>query len=242
MALVSFVIIIPHAGCMFHGVELAVRLAVMLRGKTMLRKRLEQTVRSWVEILVTRVPGLNSLSPNTLTCMTLVLTIGVVVLIVRGALLWAGVLFLAASAFDMLDGAVARTRRAATPFGAFLDSTVDRYSELLVFLALLIYYERTITGSPLITLLLFLAATGAVLTSYVRARAEALGFNGRGGVLERPERVLILGLSLITGWIIVGLWLLAILSHLSALQRSFQVWMRSRAIGSDGAERMPSIR
>jgi CDP-diacylglycerol--glycerol-3-phosphate 3-phosphatidyltransferase len=207
----------------------------------MLRRRLEQTVRSWIDIMVTRVPVFHSLSPNTLTCMTLALTIGVVALIVQGALVWAGALFLVASAFDMLDGAVARARRAATPFGAFLDSTVDRYSELLVFLGLLIYYQRASGGSLLFTVLIFLAATGAVLTSYVRARAEALGFSGRGGVLERPERVLILGVSLMTGSTIVGLWLLAILSHLSALQRSFRVWMRSRATAADGAERLSSI-
>lgn len=207
----------------------------------MLRRRLEQTVRSWVEILVMRVPVLHSVSPNTLTCMTLALTIGVVVLIVQGSLQWAGLLFLVASAFDMLDGAVARARRAATPFGAFLDSTVDRYSELLVFLGLLVYYQRASSESPLTTVLLFLAATGAILTSYVRARAEALGFSGRGGMLERPERVLILGVSLMTGWTIIGLWILAIFSHLSALQRSVRVWMRSRATTADGPERLPSI-
>ncbi|MGB9632105.1 MAG: CDP-alcohol phosphatidyltransferase family protein [Chloroflexaceae bacterium] len=217
--------------------ELRVYLSAVSRGATMLRRRVEQTVRSWVEILVTRVPVLHSVSPNTLTCMTLALTIGVVVLIVQGSLQWAGALFLVASAFDMLDGAVARARRAATPFGAFLDSTVDRYSELLVFLGLLIYYQRASSESFLTTVLLFLAATGAILTSYVRARAEALGFSGRGGMLERPERVLILGVSLISGWTIVGLWILAIFSHLSALQRSVRVWMRSRS----GAERLPSI-
>lgn len=207
----------------------------------MLRRRLEQMVRSWVEILVARAPALHSLSPNTLTVMTLALTVGVAALIVQGSLQWAGALFLLASAFDMLDGAVARARRATTPFGAFLDSTVDRYSELLVFLGLLIYCQRSGNESLLVTVLLFLAATGSILTSYVRARAEALGFNGRGGLLERPERVLILGASLITGWTMAGLWILAVFSHLSALQRSVRVWMHSRDPAQNRAGGLSSI-
>lgn len=85
-----------------------------------------------------RTPGLKGFTADTLTLMTLVLTVGVLLLLVQGAIVWAGLLFLLASAFAMLDGALARAKQATSRFGAFLDSTVDRYSELLVILGLLI--------------------------------------------------------------------------------------------------------
>lgn len=204
----------------------------------MLRKRLEQSVRSWVERQVSRIPVLRDLAPDALTFMTLGLTFGVIALIIQGALFWAGLLFLAASACDVLDGALARAKQATSRFGAFLDSTVDRYSEMLVFLGLLIHFQRT-SDEPLVyVVLVFLAVTGSLLTSYVRARAEALGFTGRGGVLERPERVLILTFGLISGWIEGSLWILAILAHLSVLQRSVNVWVQSRSAGAKQTERL----
>lgn len=199
----------------------------------MVPKRLEQHVRAWVEALVTRMPLMASLTPDVLTIMTLVLTLGVTLLLIQGALFWAGALFLFASAFDMLDGALARARQMSSQFGAFLDSTIDRYSEILVFLGLLIFYQRAAADPTLYSVLIFLAVNGSLMTSYVRARAEALGFDGRGGLLERPERVIILGLGMLSGWTIISLWLLAILTNLSALQRCLNIWQQSRSAGAE---------
>jgi len=200
----------------------------------MVPKRLEQQVRVRVEEIVARTPGLINLTPDMLTLMTLVLTLGVILLLVRGAIPWAGALFLIASAFDMLDGALARAKHVASQFGAFLDSTIDRYSEMLVFLGLLIFYQREVADPTLYTVLIFLAANGSLLTSYVRARAESLGFDGRGGLLERPGRVIILSLGMLSGWTIVSLWLLATLANLSALQRFASVWQQSRHDRAEG--------
>lgn len=198
----------------------------------MVSKRLEQAVRARVEALVASTIGLTGLTPDALTMMTLVLTLGVIVLLVQGALFWAGVLFLIASAFDMLDGALARARHMSSQFGAFLDSTIDRYSEILVFLGLLIFFQRAAADPTLYSVLIFLSVNGSLMTSYVRARAEALGFEGRGGLLERPERVIILGLGMLSGWTIISLWLLAILTNLSAIQRCINVWQQSRGSGT----------
>jgi CDP-diacylglycerol--glycerol-3-phosphate 3-phosphatidyltransferase len=200
----------------------------------MVPKQFEQRVRLQVEAIVARTLGATNLPPDALTAMTLVLTVGVIILLIRDSLFWAGALFLVASAFDMLDGALARAKHEASRFGAFLDSTIDRYSEMLVFLGLLIFYQRDPASAGLYSVLIFVAANGSLLTSYVRARAESLGFSGRGGLIERPERVIILGLGMLTGWTIISLWLLAVLSHLTALQRFLHVWQQSR---SERAER-----
>jgi CDP-diacylglycerol--glycerol-3-phosphate 3-phosphatidyltransferase len=198
----------------------------------MVPKWLEQNVRAQVEALVARTPVLASLTPDTLTIMTLVLTLGVILLLIQGAFFWAGVLFLIASTCDMLDGALARAKQMSSQFGAFLDSTIDRYSEMLVFLGLLIFYQRTAADPTLYSVLIFLAVNGSLMTSYVRARAESLGFDGRGGLLDRPGRVIILGLGMLSGWTIISLWLLAILTNLSALQRCVNVWQQSRGNGT----------
>jgi CDP-diacylglycerol--glycerol-3-phosphate 3-phosphatidyltransferase len=168
------------------------------------------------------------LTPNALTAIGLVLNLLVAITIARGHLSAGGVLLLIASGFDMLDGAVARAAGAVTKFGGFLDSTIDRYSESVVYAGLLVY----LLGTPDYragALLILTATAGSLLISYARARAEAAGFTASVGLLARPERVLVLAIGLLVGHVIPALWILAIGTHLTVLTRMAHVWRLSRA-------------
>ena len=115
---------------------------------------------------------------------------GSAVLIAFGFLLPGGLILLIASGFDILDGALARVSGREQRYGAFSNSTVDRYAEAMTSIALLAYFifHGHHTLEPM---LVVFALTGSLLVSYVRARAQSLGFNGDGGLLARPERVVI---------------------------------------------------
>lgn len=170
------------------------------------------------------------LTPNAVTTIGLILNVLVAAIIARGDLALGGILLLLASGFDMLDGAVARASGAVTKFGGFLDSTIDRYSEAIVYGGVLIY---VLNGSDyrLGALLIFAATTGSLLISYARARAEAAGFRASVGLLARPERVLVLAIGLLLGQPIAALWVLAIGTHLTVFTRMAHVWRISRATG-----------
>lgn len=168
------------------------------------------------------------LTPNMLTIIGVLLNTGVAVLIARGDIRLGGIALLFASAFDMLDGAVARANDQITPFGGFLDSTLDRYSESIVYLGVLIYLLGT-DDYKLGAVLVLSAATGALMVSYARARAEAAGQKASVGILARAERVILLSVGLILLQPLWALWPLAVLTHVTALTRIFHVW---RAMGS----------
>ncbi|MFL5758264.1 MAG: CDP-alcohol phosphatidyltransferase family protein [Thermomicrobiales bacterium] len=166
------------------------------------------------------------LSANMLTVVGLVLNGIVAIIIGAGHDVIGGFLLLVASAFDMLDGAVARATGTTSRFGGFLDSTLDRYSEVIVYLGVLVLMLDTDdakTGS----ILVFISATGALLISYARARAEAAGYTASVGLVARPERVILLGLCLIIGQPLWALWALAIATHLTAATRILHVWRLS---------------
>ena len=171
------------------------------------------------------------LTPNILTVTGVVLNIGVALVIAFGDPRLGGALLLVASAFDMLDGAVARASGLTSSFGGFLDSTLDRYSEAIVFGGVLIYLLDT-DDWQLGAILVFLATVGALLISYARARAEAAGFKAAVGLVARPERVIVLALGLLIGQPIWALWFLAIATHLTALTRIVHVWRASLAESS----------
>jgi len=128
-----------------------------------------------------------------------------------------GVVTLAAAVFDMLDGRVARLRGRESSFGAYLDSTMDRYSEMVLYMGLLVLYAR-VDRTPLMVLC-WAAAFGSFMTSYARARAESLIPRCPVGVVERPERIVLLVLGALTNHMIAVLWVIAVLANLTALQR-----------------------
>ncbi len=167
------------------------------------------------------------LSPNTLTLLGLLLNVLVAAVIAVGHPAAGGVLLLLASGFDMLDGAVARASNAVTRFGGFFDSTLDRYSEIVVFLGLLVYLLET-ADARVGSLLVFAAAVGSLMISYARARAEAAGYGASVGVLPRPERVILLAICLLIGRPLWALWVLAILTHVTAAMRIAHVWKASQ--------------
>ena len=176
------------------------------------------------------VPALQRLhlTPNALTVLGLVVCAGAAVVIALGYLVAGGIVLLVASAFDILDGALARVSGRSYRYGAFLDSTTDRYAEAFTYIALL-WYFLSHAHPALEPMLVILALTGSQLVSYVRARAQSLGFSCDGGLLARPERVVITVVGLVIPPLLVwALWVLAVLTNLTALQRIWLVWQQSR--------------
>jgi CDP-diacylglycerol--glycerol-3-phosphate 3-phosphatidyltransferase len=168
------------------------------------------------------------ISPNAVTAIGFALTAVSALLLAGGAFRWGAIVLLIASIFDMLDGALARTYGQSTTFGAFLDSTLDRYSESVTFLALAYYYSG-VPGSRTEIMLLFVIIIGSLMVSYTRARAEALQVECKAGILQRPERVVLLIAALLVGWLQPILWLMAILTNVSAAQRIYEVYSNTKA-------------
>jgi CDP-diacylglycerol--glycerol-3-phosphate 3-phosphatidyltransferase len=167
------------------------------------------------------------ISPDALTYTGFLLTILSGLILGGGYFRWGAILLLIASIFDMLDGALARATAQSTTFGAFLDSTLDRYSESVTFFALAYYYSG-VTASRTEVVLIFVIIIGSLMVSYTRARAEALNIECKGGILQRPERVLLLIAALLTGWMLPVLWIMAILTNISAIQRIYEVYSKTR--------------
>jgi phosphatidylglycerophosphate synthase len=197
----------------------------------MFTTRFEAWVRRKAEALMSalaRVP----VTPNQLTVIGLALTFLAAGLTAFGYLLWAGVVLIFAGTFDILDGALARSTRRSYAYGAFLDSTLDRYSEGAMYIGLLAYFISA--GGPLqrwLVLATGAALAGSFLVSYVRARAQSLGFTCETGIFARPERVVVTVIGLIFGGVVLYavVFLLAILTNLTALQRIREVWLQGRA-------------
>jgi CDP-diacylglycerol--glycerol-3-phosphate 3-phosphatidyltransferase len=171
-------------------------------------------------------------TPNQLTVIGLALTFVAAGLVAFGHLRWAGVVLIVAGSFDILDGALARSTHASYPYGAFLDSTLDRYSEGAIYVGLAAYFVGM--GGPLqrwLVLATLAALAGSFLVSYVRARAQSLGFTCETGLFARPERVVVTVVGLILGGVVLYtvVFLLAILTNFTALQRIREVWLQGRA-------------
>lgn len=171
----------------------------------------------------------SGLTPNALTAIGLALNILVAAVIAAGHIVPGGILLLIASGFDMLDGAVARATGTVTRFGGFLDSTIDRYSEAVVLGGVLVYVLGT-DDYWLGALLVFTATIGSIMISYARARAEAAGWKASVGLLARPERVVVLAIGLLTGYVIAALWILAVGTQATVVTRMAHVWRLSRAV------------
>jgi len=160
-------------------------------------------------------------TPNMMTMLGLIgNTIGAYFL-ARGEMLTGGLFVLLMGPVDALDGTMARLRGEASDFGAFVDSVTDRYSELIIYGGLLYYFLNL--GDTLGGLLVFIAAAGSVLVSYVKARAEGLGYEAKVGLLTRAERYIVLAPSLLFNQLILGLGIIAVFANITALQRVFYV-------------------
>jgi CDP-diacylglycerol--glycerol-3-phosphate 3-phosphatidyltransferase len=159
--------------------------------------------------------------PNTMTLLGLAGNVVGAVLIALGYLTVGGIVVLVMGLVDTLDGTMARLRGMPSEFGAFVDSVTDRYSELIIFGGLLYYFIQR--ADWLSVMAIYLAASGSVLVSYVRARAASVGMDTKIGFLGRFERYLVLAPTLILRIPMVGVWIIAIFANITALQRILDV-------------------
>ena len=197
----------------------------------MFTTRFEAWVRRHAERLMSALASL-PVTPNQITVVGTSIAFLAAVLAGMGQLRWAGVVLAFGGTFDILDGALARSTRRSYPYGAFLDSTLDRYAEGAVYLGLAAYFAAT-PGPYQRGLILATAAalSGSFLVSYVRARAQSLGFKCETGLFARPERVVLTVAGLILGgyWLDGVVVILAVLTNVTALQRIREVWLQGRA-------------
>ena len=175
---------------------------------------------------IARVLGKLGLHPNTVTLLGFFLNVGAGAVLATGRLVLGGVFLLLASSVDSLDGALARVSGAKSRFGAFLDSTLDRLSESALLLGLLAWLLRE--GAAFEMYLVFLVLLGSVMVSYTRARAEGVGYDCKVGILTRLERVVVLGVGLIIGWVRPTLIVMTIFTWVTVFQRVWHVYRESR--------------
>jgi CDP-diacylglycerol--glycerol-3-phosphate 3-phosphatidyltransferase len=190
--------------------------------------RIQQQARRVAERIVRPLAAIG-LTPNMATLLGLFLSAVTAAVLATGHLRLGGALALFAGIFDMFDGALARVQNKKTTFGAFFDSTLDRYAEGVVLLGILLYTAAQPQSSARtwVMALTYVAALSSLMVSYIKARAEGLGLECKVGMMARPERVLLLAAGLMVG----GAWLLpwtmaalAVTSTFTALQRIVHVW------------------
>lgn len=165
------------------------------------------------------------LNPNWFTTGGFILTIGAAILFATGHLRLAGAIILLAGTFDIVDGKVARATNRVTKFGALYDSTLDRYAEVLMFFGLAFYFVKA--DMFITSVAVSFALGGSVMVSYVRARAEALGFHCKIGIMQRPERVVYIGFGALIHiyTLIFAILLIAVLANVTAIQRVYHIWV-----------------
>jgi phosphatidylglycerophosphate synthase len=165
------------------------------------------------------------INPNVLTFIGFTINLVAAYLFAYGYFRWAGVTIFVGGVFDLTDGPVARTTRRVTPFGGFFDSVLDRYSDLILLIGLLIYYGR-INRFAYVTLVAA-AMIGSVMTSYTRARAENLISSCKVGFLERAERVVLIIIGALFDRMAPVLWVIVVLSNLTVVHRVVYTYRES---------------
>jgi CDP-diacylglycerol--glycerol-3-phosphate 3-phosphatidyltransferase len=188
------------------------------------------------------------LNPNHFTTLGLILSILAAFLFGIGFFKIAGVIMLISGTFDIIDGKVARATNRVTKFGALYDSTLDRYAEVLIFFGLAYYFvnNQWTTGSVTLSLLnwtisdinislistiaVCMSLGGSVMTSYVRARAEGLGLECKVGLMQRPERIVLIAFGAIFHKIllVIALVIVAVFANLTAIQRLYYIWITDK--------------
>jgi CDP-diacylglycerol--glycerol-3-phosphate 3-phosphatidyltransferase len=158
-------------------------------------------------------------NPNSFTVAGVIITSVAAAAFLMGFIRLGGVLILLGGLCDTIDGQLARNTGRATRFGALLDSTVDRYSEFIMFFSIAAYFILIENFSAAAAT--FLALCGSFMVSYARARAESLGFNAKMGFMQRPERIVMIGLGAMIHIVAfeLAIWLIAIFANFTALQR-----------------------
>jgi CDP-diacylglycerol---glycerol-3-phosphate 3-phosphatidyltransferase len=161
-------------------------------------------------------------TPNILTLVALAINLLAASCIMPGWLFLGGLLYLLAGLVDLFDGTVARRGGMSTEFGAFLDSSLDRISEGLIFAAIAFHFAAG--GNAAIAAVVVLALLGSFMVSYTRARAEALGLAGKSGFASRFERLLLISIALMAGFLEAAIYILALLTLLTVAQRIWSTY------------------
>ncbi|HWP49985.1 MAG TPA: CDP-alcohol phosphatidyltransferase family protein [Candidatus Limnocylindrales bacterium] len=159
-------------------------------------------------------------TPNTLTLIGLGINVIATIAFGYRRPILAGVILIIAGAFDVLDGAVARMSGRVTSFGAFFDSVIDRYSDIAIFIGIIIYYA--LEKSKFYITLSVIALIGTIMTSYVRARAECIIPSCKVGFMERPERTVTIIIGSLTNHLYMVVWILAFFTNLTVIHRIFE--------------------
>lgn len=181
-----------------------------------------------------------NISPDAVTYLGLVLTVGVAVLAALGEIRWAGVAYVVAAVCDALDGTLARVSGKGSRFGAFLDSSIDRFEESIVFLGLSIHYA--LVGGLWEIPLLLVVTVGSLMVSYTRARAEGLGVACKVGFMTRVPRVAIMIVGMILDQVFIALILLAVTTLYTTFHRMIHVWrLTGGEAGGWGAVKEPFV-
>src|SRR3954447_24761873 len=182
----------------------------------------------WVIEKIVWALALSKIHPNALTFIGLLINIWAAWLFAGGQMFWAGVVVVGASVFDMVDGRVARATSQVTKFGGFFDSVLDRYSDLALYMGLLVYYASI--NRFFYIVLTAIVMTGSVMISYTRARAENAIPKCKVGFLERPERVVLIILGALADRMAPVLWVTAVLSNLTVIHRMIYTWQEARQL------------
>lgn len=185
--------------------------------ETMVRPRIGGALQA-----VGRQLAAAGLRPAQLTIVGLMLTVGGAYLVARGRWGLGGSLVAVGSLVDALDGPVARERGVASPKGAFLDSVTDRVGETAMFVGV----AWTVADDPVLVAVAVAGLGGSVITSYLRAKAEAAGNDGRAGLMGRAERVILYCIGVIFGQLGVMLWAMMVLTWLTVVQRFVSIWQQ----------------
>lgn len=181
-----------------------------------------------VILLIVRALALSKIHPNVLTFLGLLINGVAAVLLASGKFFTAGLVMIAAGIFDMVDGRVARQTNRVTRFGGFFDSVLDRYSDLVLLMGLLVYYASI--NRFFYVVLTAVVMTGSVMVSYTRARAENVIPQCKVGFMERPERVVLLIIGALFNRMAPVLWVIAVLSNITVIHRMVYTWQETRRL------------
>ena len=188
------------------------------------RLKLRAAVRKWFEAPITGVLIRLGVPATAVTLFGLALAFVAAYFAAIGVFLIAGLISIPAAISDMFDGAIARAKGQTSDRGALTDSTIDRISEAAILLGLAVYWLSDAGRHDLGVMLCFVATVGSIMVSYIRARAEGLGYSGTSGFLTRPERVVIITIALLISQPLIGIWILAIGTPISAAYRFWVEW------------------
>jgi len=190
--------------------------------------RLIGVVFGWLIDHIVRWLALSRIHPNVLTFLGLLINVWAAFLFAEGKFRWAAAVVIGAGLFDMVDGRVARATDRVTRFGGFFDSVLDRYSDLALFMGLLVYYASI--NRFFYIVLTAIVMTGSVMVSYARARAECTIPRCKVGFLERPERVVLIIIGALFGRMAQVLWVIAVLSNLTVVHRMIYTWQEAKRL------------